>query len=187
MQLRKTFILRLGEVDTPVVLVRDGSGRVWVQTPQGEAIDDALVLDGGRTVSIRHRGRMYLIDITLRSQPERRALVNGRGGMLQLFDELGAAAAEQATHRPSTRELRAEMPGLVLEIKCAVGDVLSAGSPAVVLEAMKMQNELSSPGRGRVEEIFVRPGQSVESGALLLRLADVRDDEDAGDVRGVEE
>lgn len=178
MELRKTFILRLGEVDTHAVLVRNGSGRVWVQTASGDRIDDAIVLDGGRTVSIRHRGRMHVVDLTPRSSPERRALVNGRGGLLQLFDELGAAAAEQAAHHPSSRELRTEMPGLVLEIKCAVGDVLNAGMPAVVLEAMKMQNELSSPGRGRVEEIFVKPGQSVESGALLLRLGEVGDGDD---------
>ena len=63
------------------------------------------------------------------------------------------------------------MPGLVIELKCEVGDELKRGQAAVVLEAMKMQNELESPGDGKVEEIFVKAGQSVESGTLLLRLA----------------
>jgi biotin carboxyl carrier protein len=174
MELRKKFIMRLNEADTTAVLVRDGAGRVWVEVEDGERVEDALVLDGGRTVSIRHRGRMFLVDLTPPNVPEHRALVNGRGGLLQLFDELGAAAAAaRGSSTASTRELRADMPGLVVEVRCSVGDVLSPGMTVIVLEAMKMQNELASPGRVRVEEIRVEPGQSVESGALLVRFAEV--------------
>ena len=172
MELRKKYILRREDEESTAVLVRDGSGRVWVETGSGEPITDAVVLDHGRGVSLRVHNRMYFIDVTARSHHELRALINGRGGIVQLYDELGAAAAEQEGASNSGRELRADMPGLVVDLKCAVGDRLEAGQPAVVLEAMKMQNELPSPGEGVVAEIFVQPGQSVESGALLLRLAD---------------
>jgi biotin carboxyl carrier protein len=172
MQLRKKYILRRHDVDTEATLVRDGSGKVWVETASGDRIEDAVVIDHGRTVSLRHKGRMYVVDVTPRSNRELRALVNGQGGLVELFDELGAAAAATAGTGPSARELRAEMPGMVVEVKCKVGDTLTKGQAIVVLEAMKMQNELVAPDDGVVEEVMVEAGQSVESGALLLRLAE---------------
>jgi len=129
-----------------------------------------VVLDGGRSVSLRVNHRMYFLDITPRSEPVLRALINGKGGIYQLYDELEAAAAESEGTHNSARELRAEMPGMVVEVKLAVGDTVSTGQPAIVLEAMKMQNELPCPGDGVVAEVLVKPGQSVETGALLIRL-----------------
>ena len=172
MELRKKFVVRHEDREITTTLVRDGSGQVWVETASGTRIDDAVVLDGGRTVSVRVGGRMYVVDLTPRSHHELRALVNGKGGLLSLYDDLGAAAAEREGAGAHARELRANMPGLVVDLKCAVGDAVEAGQPLLVLEAMKMQNELVSPGAGVVEEILVSAGQSVETGALLLRLAE---------------
>ena len=172
MELRKKYILRRGDDEATAILVRAGDGRVWVETGGGERIDDAVVLDNGRSVSLRLNNRMYFIDVTPRDHHELRALINGRGGLCELYDELGAAAAEQEGIHNTGRELRADMPGLVVDIKCAVGDTITGGEAVVVLEAMKMQNELPSPGDGVVEEILVETGQSVDSGTLLLRLAD---------------
>lgn len=172
MELRKKYVLRRGEDEATATLVRDGRGRVWVETSGGEAITDAVVLDNGRSVSLRLNNQMYFIDVTPRDNRELRALINGRGGICELFDELGAAAAAQEGAQKTSRELRSEMPGLVLDIRCAVGATVNAGDPVIVLEAMKMQNELASPGDGVVAEILVEQGQSVDSGTLLLRLAE---------------
>ena len=120
-------------------------------------------------------GRMYVVDLTPRDHHELRALVNGKGGALQLFDELGAAAAEAEASGASARDLHANMPGLVVALKCAVGDRVEKGQALVVLEAMKMQNELGSPGDGVVEDIVVEAGQSVDGGAVLVRLAEAED------------
>lgn len=175
MELRKKYIVRTEDRETVATLVRDGSGRVWVETSDGQRIDDAIVLDGGRTVSVRLDGRMYLVDLTARTDTSLRALVNGKGGLVHLYDELGAAAADVDAGGATARELRSDMPGLVVELKCAVGDAVERGQPLLVLEAMKMQNELASPGDGVVEEILVSAGQSVESNVLLVRLAESDD------------
>lgn len=172
MQLRKKFIVRHEEREVTTTLVRDGSGQVWIETADGRRIDDAIVLDDGLTVSVRVDGRMYLVDLTPRVHQNLRALVNGKGGPIQFYDELGAAAAEAEGAGASARELHANMPGLVVALKCAVGDTVAKGQALVVLEAMKMQNELASPGDGVVEEILVEAGQSVDGGAILLRLAE---------------
>jgi biotin carboxyl carrier protein len=175
MELRKKYILRRGDEEATAVLVRDGRGRVWVETGAGERIDDAVVLDNGRSVSLRLNNRMYFIDVTPRDHHELRALINGRGGICDLYDELGAAAAEQEGTHNTGRELYADMPGMVVDIKFGVGDEVEGGQALVVLEAMKMQNELPSPGDGIIAEILVEPGQSVDSGTLLVRLAEPED------------
>ena len=172
MELRKTYVTRLEGRDVKAVVVRDGAGRVWVETESGEAITDALVLDRGRTVSIRHGGRIYLVDITPPGVARRAALIQGRGGQVQVLDELAAAAAEQAAASGMLHpEVQADMPGLVVQIKCEVGQAVRAGEPLVILEAMKMQNELGSPGDGVVESILVEAGASVDTGQVLVRLA----------------
>lgn len=66
--------------------------------------------------------------------------------------------------------LVAPMPGLIVRIHVAVGDEVAAGQGLVAMEAMKMENELKSPGAGRVKTILVQPGQAVEKGALLVEM-----------------
>lgn len=65
-------------------------------------------------------------------------------------------------------ELRAIIPGRVVSVDVAEGDTVDAGGRLLVVEAMKMQNELRSPRRGTVGRVSVGPGQTVELGDLLL-------------------
>ena len=66
--------------------------------------------------------------------------------------------------------VRAPMPGLIVRINVAVGDQVEAGQGVVVMEAMKMENELRATGPGTVKSIEVVPGTAVEKGALLVAL-----------------
>lgn len=80
--------------------------------------------------------------------------------------EMGAATAGPSGPAP----IRAPMPGLVLRMSVSVGDEVHAGQGVVVMEAMKMENELRAVGPGRVRAILVQPGTAVEKGALLVEL-----------------
>jgi biotin carboxyl carrier protein len=60
------------------------------------------------------------------------------------------------------------MPGRIVRVLCAAGDAVRAGQPLIVVEAMKMENELRAAGEGRVREVFVQEGQSVEAGTALV-------------------
>jgi biotin carboxyl carrier protein len=62
------------------------------------------------------------------------------------------------------------MPGLVVEVLVEVGEVVEAGRPLVVVEAMKMQNALAAPVSGTVCAIAVAPGAPVDTGQLLMTL-----------------
>ena len=80
--------------------------------------------------------------------------------------DLSAATAAPTGPAP----LRAPMPGLVVRVAATVGDQVQAGQGLVVMEAMKMENELRATAAGRVKAIHATPGTAVEKGALLIEL-----------------
>lgn len=84
-----------------------------------------------------------------------------------LLDELGIAA----TAAKGPEVLVAPMPGLVLRVDAFPGGEVSAGQSLLVLEAMKMENNLKSPVAGIVAEVYVQAGQAVEKGTKLIRFA----------------
>lgn len=67
-------------------------------------------------------------------------------------------------------QLKAPMPGLIVAVPVGEGQQIEKGQVLVILESMKMQNELKSPRSGKVERIKVRPGESVEGRQLLLSV-----------------
>ena len=76
-----------------------------------------------------------------------------------------------ATARPAASQvLRAPMPGLVLRVHVAAGQEVGPGAGLVVLEAMKMENELKSAGSAVVKIVRVKPGEAVEKGQVLVEF-----------------
>jgi biotin carboxyl carrier protein len=75
-----------------------------------------------------------------------------------------------ATEASVQKNLRAPMPGLILEVTIAVGDIVSKDDPLIVIEAMKMENVLKAPADGTVKSIGVTKGASVEKGDVLLEF-----------------
>ena len=73
-------------------------------------------------------------------------------------------------HRRAAEVLRAPMPGLVVRVEAKPGDRVAAGAGLVVLEAMKMENELKAPGPARVKSVRVAAGQAVEKGQVLVEF-----------------
>jgi len=78
----------------------------------------------------------------------------------------GAADASGGAH--GEQKVTAPMPGRVVRVLVAPGDEVEARQPVVVVEAMKMENELRSPKAGRVKDVTVAPGTSVEAGRVLV-------------------
>jgi Acetyl/propionyl-CoA carboxylase, alpha subunit len=66
--------------------------------------------------------------------------------------------------------LVAPMPGLIVRVMAEPGDVVAPGQGLVVMEAMKMENELRAAGSGRVRAVHAKPGEAVDKGALLVEL-----------------
>lgn len=88
------------------------------------------------------------------------AVVNGRRER--------RGAADGGAHARGEQRVVAPMPGRVVRLLVAIGDEVVARQPIVVVEAMKMENELRAPKAGRIKEIAVAAGDSVEAGRMLV-------------------
>lgn len=85
-----------------------------------------------------------------------------------LMESMGFASTAKAGHAVT----KAPMPGLVLKVLVEPGQRVSAGDPLLVLEAMKMENELRAPVDGLVAGVHVSEGDAVGKGALLIEFGD---------------
>ncbi len=102
----------------------------------------------GRTYAIQLAGQYFEVTI----EDERTRLLTG-------ITHAGAAS--------NVAKISAPMPGLVLQVPLEAGSEVTDGQTIVVLEAMKMENDLTSPIAGTIKEVRVSPGQTVEQGQLL--------------------
>ena len=84
----------------------------------------------------------------------------------QLADQLGFSAAN--TQKAS--DIKAPMPGLVLDVSVEVGQEVKEGDGLLILEAMKMENVIKSVGEGHVKAIHIKEGKAVEKGQLLIEI-----------------
>ena len=81
-----------------------------------------------------------------------------------------APAAPVASGSAGSVKISAPMPGTIVKVEVSVGDAVKSGQTLVVLEAMKMENEIKAPGDGVVASINTSKGTNVDSGALLVTL-----------------
>ncbi len=81
-----------------------------------------------------------------------------------------AGAGNAAASVSADDALLSPMPGTVLDICVSPGDEVYAGETLIILEAMKMENEINSHKTGRIREIFVKKGDSVNTGDILLAV-----------------
>jgi pyruvate carboxylase subunit B len=96
----------------------------------------------------------------------RRVPVELRDETAELLERFGLDAGDDAAER----EVHAPMPGLVLQVLVEAGQEVKAGDGLVVLEAMKMENELRAPSDGTVAAVHCAPGDAVGKNALLLEF-----------------
>ena len=68
------------------------------------------------------------------------------------------------------KELRCGMPGKIIEIFVKEGDIVKANKPLIIMEAMKMENELRATHDVKIKQICVKQGESVDSGAVLIKF-----------------
>lgn len=113
---------------------------------------ESYVQPGDETWQVLLRGRLFPV----RVEDEREKRLRAAGG---------AGVAESGEF-----QLKAPMPGLVVAVPVAEGDEIKKGQVLLILESMKMQNELKSPRDGTVGRIRVRAGESVEQKQTLLSI-----------------
>lgn len=76
----------------------------------------------------------------------------------------------QKTQKQHHAEIKSPMPGMVIKIKKKRGENVEMGESLLILEAMKMENDIKSPATGKIKEIYVSEGIPVEKGVLLISI-----------------
>jgi biotin carboxyl carrier protein len=169
-----TFEIEINARSRTVSVERTGPGRYRVSV-DGQAHDVDAVRVGSYGLSI-------LLDGPGGSQISREIQVapsNVRGELLVALDgrtvgasvngrRTGRGAADSGAHAHGEQAVVAPMPGRVVRVLVSPGDTVAARQPVVVVEAMKMENELRSPKAGRVKDVAVAPGTSVDAGRVLV-------------------
>lgn len=163
------YLTRLDGVERELTIERVGGKLVARIGERTLGLDLALVGDG-ETFSLLVDGRSY--DVVAEVEREHVAVqLLGQRFVVHVEDERERAAHAVAGNKPGGKqELRAAMPGIVIDVKVAVGDRVEEGRTLVVLEAMKMQNPLAAEAAAVVTRVLCKKGEAVAAGALLLEL-----------------
>ena len=94
--------------------------------------------------------------------------VNGSLLSMEVFDPRDLRPGSQGSASQGRQQVAALMPGKVIRVLVAAGDPVKEGQGLIVVEAMKMQNEMKSPKSGRVAEVRARPDATVAAGEVLV-------------------
>ena len=167
--LKKKYVLNFGDEQRSAVVARDGDDtRVQVDGGEMHKVNFHPVLNG-KAISIRYGGRLHLVHLTgMNGNGVVQATISGRPLTLSVMDELKAQALESLGTVVGSGTIAADIPGLVVEIKVTVGQKVNLGDPVIVVEAMKMQNELTAAVSGTVKSIPVKTGDPVNPGDALV-------------------
>ena len=119
---------------------------------------------GDATYSVLIEGRSYQATITGRGE----VAVNGHTMRVDVEDPRKLRARGSAASAGGRQTIAALMPGRVIQVLVQAGQAVEAGQGLIVVEAMKMQNEMKSPKAGKVLEIRTSAGAAVSAGDALL-------------------
>jgi biotin carboxyl carrier protein len=129
-------------------------------------------IDGNRHHLLLEQ-KSYNLEVVNYDLQEKKALVkvNNKELSVSVKTEMDLLLSEMGLnnqHNNVARDIGAPMPGLILDVVVEVGDEVKKGDKLLVLEAMKMENIIKSPGDGKIKSISVTKGDSVDSGQKLI-------------------
>ena len=164
------WVVRQGDVSQEVEVERVADG-FEVVMESGHRRVDVIRLDGA-VASLRYveDGRSFSVTYQRGCGRRWRVAVGERDFDIEVLTPVEAIEAGAAAAVVGPSRLEAPIPGKVVKVHIGVDDEVEAGQPLVVLEAMKMENELTAEQAGKVIAVHVEPGQVIDAGGLLVEL-----------------
>jgi len=161
------YIATIGEKEVKITVKEVGVARYLVKGDEKEYLVDAhqvqdsvwSILYGAESFEVDVQGRHGEYEVLIEGDCYKFSLMNEQHKVLARAGGKGTVGKALVT---------SPMPGKVVKLLVGEGEEVQAGQGVIVVEAMKMENELKSAVAGKVREIFVKEGEVVESGAKLL-------------------
>jgi biotin carboxyl carrier protein len=117
--------------------------------------------------------KSYTIEVVAAETKQLQLKINGVNTVAVVqdkYDLLLEQLGMQQLNDTRTREVRAPMPGMILDVLVKQGQVVTKGEKLLILEAMKMENVIKSAGEGTIEAVNVKKGMSVEKNQVLIQF-----------------
>jgi acetyl/propionyl-CoA carboxylase alpha subunit len=164
--------------------VRTGSDQLWdidyrsggPITVNGQAFEWDLAALGDGRYHILYAGKSFAAEVISVDYATKTLVLKLDGQRLELqakdrFDLLLDKLGMSNTAASKVNELKAPMPGLIVDIRVTPGQTVQKGDPLLVLEAMKMENILKAPGEGVISAIKVGLRDNVTKGQVLIQFS----------------
>jgi biotin carboxyl carrier protein len=152
--------------------VRHKDGQTWLNE---KAIQWDLQAINEHTFHAIYQGKSFTIEVVKADFSEKNFLLKINGQKIEysakdatdlLLEKMGLQGKSSA----KINHLKAPMPGLIVDVRVAVGQKVSKGENLLVLEAMKMENIIKSPTEGTIKAIKVQKGENVEKNKILIEF-----------------
>ncbi len=122
-------------------------------------------------ISFLFKGQSFLIDV-IGQDTEYTVFTRNSFRTIKIFNDemLLHSSLKKGGGLGGGMELKSNMPGKIIEIFAKPGESVKSGKPLLIMEAMKMENEMRSSRDVKIKEVCVKQGDSVEAGAVLIRF-----------------
>jgi biotin carboxyl carrier protein len=166
--------------DPEYIAVTPGNKKYVIRNPFSEELringhrqDVKIFEDEEGFTFIEFRNKKYLAEITDKSQNKYTVLLNGLSYSFTIESPISYRRRKYLDKHKQKNKLEivtAPMPGKIVELLVEVNTRVKEGEPILILEAMKMQNEIISTVSGKIQKIQVKPGDSVSKDEVLLEI-----------------
>ena len=147
-----------------------GNNSIWVEDKE---YNQELYQLSGDTYLLKLDNKIYEISVVKLDNDKFNISVDGKNYetiVRSLVQEKAVKLIELKTSAKNKLEVKAPMPGMVLKINKKAGDEVEEGESVLILEAMKMENDLRAHISGKIKNIYIKEGMTVEKGYILFAI-----------------
>ncbi len=163
------FVVRLNNKIKNIKIFNDSDAKI-----DGVIVKYKVINIDEKNMLLKLNDKLYESSVLAYSNGELVISVNGKTFLLNIKSDLEEKAFQLLSYSKnadnSLIEVKSPMPGLVLKIKKQKGESIKKGEAVLILEAMKMENEIKSPADGILQEIYVKEGTAIEKKISLFAV-----------------
>jgi len=163
------YIVNMDEIEYKVYVKEIEANKFEVHIDDKSYIVDARLTEGS-VYSLLINNESFEVDVDYKGDGNYYVLTEGDLFKIKVMDEIKAKLLQRRGSKgvEGKQIIKSEMPGRVISVKVSVGDHVEEGDILLILEAMKMQNEIKSPKSGEVKELFVKEGENISADSKLV-------------------